>query len=296
MGSTLLCFYFCFIIVVVIVVVYVVFYILDLEASVSMTVTNIWDDDDVEDIWDVLEDGIEQILEGNDAYDSSQTAYYMVEWDATQDSDRRRRGRRLLLTTTTMIAADTTTSATEAPDDSVESTSTATEVASGETTETGSEETDGTTNEPSESEDNSTTESDSEEESDTTNEPSDSNSGDTATSVTFVFTVRVYAGDDSSTIETLYDYLIGLGATFASDYESNVEALALLIDEDGFGDITINSASLALYDNQGNEVEGTETIEPSGSSGAISNKQQCNVLWLSIVFVVTVAIAGFAVN
>ena len=36
-----------------------------------MTVTNVWDDDALSDIWGILENGLEDVLEGSDSYDDA---------------------------------------------------------------------------------------------------------------------------------------------------------------------------------------------------------------------------------
>ena len=152
-------------------------------------------------------------------------------------------------TTTAATAAATKVDATEAGETTA--IATASQTVSAEATEEGKTTAESETSETSEPSESPSNEVESTESIDTSS--GDSGSSGSSGSVTFDFTVRIYGGSESAVSE-LYDYLLDLGTQFANNYASNVEALAHAIDSDGLGQVTINFASIKLYDGDGDEV------------------------------------------
>ena len=276
-----------------------------------MTVSNVWDDDVIEDIWDILEDGLEDVLEGSGSYDDDSVVYYMTEWSATPDtSDRRIRrirrrlsnnGRRLLATTTSSPETSssgssvfgTTAGVTEGSEttailtegDSVETTTFEASEASeaSEATEATEAASSAETTDDESTETNESTSSGESSETQSTESGESSSDGSGSGSVTFDFTIRVYGGDDETVVTSLYDYLLDLGTSFASDYENNILQLSQTFDSQGFGEITINSAAMKLYDNDANEVQSTTGGSNSGTNSAFAKHATIGVVLSSVV-------------
>ena len=114
----------------------------------------------------------------------------------------------------------------------------------------------------------------------------------------------MFDGDESN-IESWYDYLLSLATAYQTEYATNCEDEALEYSSDGWGTVTVNSASLAYYDSDGNEVEAvtysdsdtnTGTGTNGGSGGGATEGAAMSNMQLSFVAMIVGAVATLFVG